>query len=524
MDSSVLIDIRNWIPHLTMELKLDDSDKVKKEMYVEDLYTVLYALWAEDPKALHGRLRVQTALILLLSAATGTRPGALVESDACRDSNKALKYEDITFMVVANPAKPGCGKTRRKHFIFREEDNLAFCVVSLLMALALDDNAFVDGFQTPQQIFGLRESPHRKVLRLRWTKEASRLPVFRDVCDTGSGIRVSTTALRIGKYRQFFICFGRVCGFESSLEPYQIRRASGQKLNAALTPSERNKILGHSDGAIYDEFYAPNLIPKDLQSIYFGTTSQTTLIEAISRIGLSRDKRAPTGISSEKEFELKNDPSLLELKNRRERCRAKMRGRYGTVKASEGTKWYRKYINIKAEENKVRASLSRTKLKESIKSFHANIDSIEIGKQLAGDLQESPPSPRAVRFELRERENVVNLLFGNQKQNACRDSHRNAQSKLINNLVLLCKKQESRDFHKSCTKQNERACKYENIDWTQQSPEGTEQAHGNNPDQDPGSPRVADKDTASSSLELCGEGEDDAHSNKSTASCARLSP
>ena len=92
---------------MTRRFKLDDSDKDKKEMYVEDLYTVLYALWAEDPKALHGRIRVQIALILLLSAATGTRPGALVESDSCRGSNKALKYEDITFMVVPNPTKPG---------------------------------------------------------------------------------------------------------------------------------------------------------------------------------------------------------------------------------------------------------------------------------------------------------------------------------------------------------------------------------------------------------------------------------
>src|SRR5256885_12804133 len=79
---------------------LDSSEKEKRAMYVQDLYAVLHALWVDDTKALHGRIRVQLSLILLLSGATSTRPGALVESGSARGSNKALLYEYITVIKV----------------------------------------------------------------------------------------------------------------------------------------------------------------------------------------------------------------------------------------------------------------------------------------------------------------------------------------------------------------------------------------------------------------------------------------
>jgi Protein of unknown function (DUF3435) len=69
-------------------------------MYVQDLYAILHALWVDDTKPLHGFIRVQISLLLLLSAATATRPGALVESASAKGSNKALWFKDIDIMVV----------------------------------------------------------------------------------------------------------------------------------------------------------------------------------------------------------------------------------------------------------------------------------------------------------------------------------------------------------------------------------------------------------------------------------------
>jgi hypothetical protein len=69
-------------------------------MYVQDLYAILHALWVDDTKALHGFIRAQISLLLLLSAATGTRPGALVESASNKGSNKALWFKDIELLKV----------------------------------------------------------------------------------------------------------------------------------------------------------------------------------------------------------------------------------------------------------------------------------------------------------------------------------------------------------------------------------------------------------------------------------------
>jgi Protein of unknown function (DUF3435) len=49
---------------------------------------------------------VQLSLLLLTSAYTATRPGALVESGIAKGSGKALCYRHINLLVLPNP-NPG---------------------------------------------------------------------------------------------------------------------------------------------------------------------------------------------------------------------------------------------------------------------------------------------------------------------------------------------------------------------------------------------------------------------------------
>ena len=75
-------------------------------MFVQDLYAILHALWVDDTKPLHGFIRIQISLLLLLSAATATRPGALVESASAKGSNKALWFKNINVMIVRSEKDP----------------------------------------------------------------------------------------------------------------------------------------------------------------------------------------------------------------------------------------------------------------------------------------------------------------------------------------------------------------------------------------------------------------------------------
>jgi hypothetical protein len=79
---------------------LDKSAKEKHAMYVQDLYAILHTLWVDDTKPLHGYIRVQISLLLLLSAATATRPGSIVESAGAKGSNKSLSFKNIEVMKV----------------------------------------------------------------------------------------------------------------------------------------------------------------------------------------------------------------------------------------------------------------------------------------------------------------------------------------------------------------------------------------------------------------------------------------
>ncbi|KAF2726660.1 hypothetical protein EJ04DRAFT_539319 [Polyplosphaeria fusca] len=99
MDADVLTD---WIP----TLMLDKSEMEKHAMNVQGLYAILHALWVDDTKPLHGFIRVQISLLLLLSAATATKPGAVVESASAKGSNKALSSRNIEILKVRSIVDP----------------------------------------------------------------------------------------------------------------------------------------------------------------------------------------------------------------------------------------------------------------------------------------------------------------------------------------------------------------------------------------------------------------------------------
>ena len=90
-----------WIPtFLIPKYSLDTSEKEKYAVYVQDLYVILTAYWTTDPKALHGRFRVDMDTIYLLCAVTSTRP--FIESSRAKGSNKALSYEHIEILRVCD--------------------------------------------------------------------------------------------------------------------------------------------------------------------------------------------------------------------------------------------------------------------------------------------------------------------------------------------------------------------------------------------------------------------------------------
>lgn len=108
------------------------------------------------------------------------------------------------------------------------------------MALALADNAFENKFTSLAQIYNLIVPGNTDRIRLKWDSDWAQRPVFRDIENTTDGTRISPTkALQYAKHRHHFVRLGRSCGYRKRLEFYDLRRASGKRLNGKdeLLPS-----------------------------------------------------------------------------------------------------------------------------------------------------------------------------------------------------------------------------------------------------------------------------------------------
>ncbi|KAF1358608.1 hypothetical protein EJ07DRAFT_166844 [Lizonia empirigonia] len=412
MDANVLTDICNWIPTLT----LDKSEKDKHAMYVQDLYAILHALWVDDTKPLHGYVRVQISLPLLLSAATATKPGAIVESASAIGSNKSLSFKNIELLKVRSIADPSRStivaninleniKNKEKNgkpkkFTFRLEGTPAFCIVSYILSIGVGQGALRDSFASVQEIFDLNIPVGRDVLRVKWKKELLNQPFLCNIRNTSEGVRI----LKRRRSR-------RVAGFEKSLELYQLRRASGRNINSALDPVERNQAMGHL-GNTYERYYTPTHIARDFQSIYFGSPPEDLLIESVARMGLSRDRRAPTELDDEQREKLRNDSALTTLHVQRELYKRQLydQGFYPLLKG-QGTDLYNEYGNTKRKISSTYQKLYRERLESTIHEFHDSIDTIEIARQLSGKATVEVLTLPAVEFELRERATIAGMLF-----------------------------------------------------------------------------------------------------------------
>ncbi|KAJ0103794.1 hypothetical protein J7T55_004196, partial [Diaporthe amygdali] len=198
MKEEVLYDIRNWIrTYVTPTYGLDTSRKEKAGLFVEDLAMLLYHHWVRDEEIFaHERLRVQLAANLILAGATATRPGALIGQ---------LLYEHLEFQlfpplsggprprivlkVNLKHIKRSGGTSDPKEFAFREDDMLIYDPLIPIMAMALADDAFENGFTSPRQIYNLIVPKGSDRLRILWKQEWRQRPVFRDIERMDDGVR-----------------------------------------------------------------------------------------------------------------------------------------------------------------------------------------------------------------------------------------------------------------------------------------------------------------------------------------------
>lgn len=195
--------------------------------------------------------------------------------------------------------------------------------------------------------------------------------------------------------------------------------------------------MGHL-GSTYEKYYTPTHIARDFQSIYFGSPPEDLLIESVARMGLTRDRRAPTELDDAQQEALKNDLALVVLRKERETYKEQLYDQgFQPLAKGQGTDLYKKYEETKRKIVSTYQRLYRVRLDSAIREFHESIDTIEIARQLSGKAAAEVLTLPAVEFELRERATIANMLFKPAQDDK-------ARVRFVRTLARLCQKQETR--------------------------------------------------------------------------------
>ena len=123
-----------------------------------------------------------------------------------------------------------------KTYCLFDSDDLATSPILLLLALALDDDAFKpSNLKIPEEIFRLKVKAPKKSYRLPWKDSKLNTPVFRAAVKTKDGIRTSEKqALGYDNYHSNLKRTGRTTGFEQILASYCVRRGTGNAIDGML--------------------------------------------------------------------------------------------------------------------------------------------------------------------------------------------------------------------------------------------------------------------------------------------------
>jgi hypothetical protein len=142
--------------------------------------------------------------------------------------------------------------------------------------------------------------------------------------------------------------------------------------------------MGHRGGT-YQKFYMPDLIKRNFQVIYFGTPLQDDLIRSVTRMGLSRDRRAPHTLTNEQKDEVYNHPTLEKLQEKREKYKNKLYSQgYHTLTEGKGTPAYDRYQEYNRKISVTANGLRSRRLRRAKRKYHDTIDEVEVDQQLKG--------------------------------------------------------------------------------------------------------------------------------------------
>jgi len=250
-----------------------------------------------------------------------------------RGRTKALCYEDICMMIVRHPEsgrtipamaikfvhhKGADRKPKPTIFYFTPTQKQSLCVVSLLISLALHDQAFAaENLTNAASVLQTKVVRGTESTPLRWKKTMLKIPVFRRL--TRDGMVSGNQAMLYSTLRDIIRNQSLDAGFEKHWTPKFFRRGAGNAANGKATAAVRDQIMRHDPRfTTFHNAYLNEKVVFDIQNTFLGEQTEDQLYKLFAHVSLTRDPRATRDMVPDAVWEnMPPDPEITALRQRR---------------------------------------------------------------------------------------------------------------------------------------------------------------------------------------------------------------
>ncbi|KJZ70767.1 hypothetical protein HIM_09851 [Hirsutella minnesotensis 3608] len=376
----------------------------------------------------------------------------LCEETMRRGRPKALCYEDISLSIVRHPEtgediptmaikfinhKGADRKPKPTIFFFTGTRRLLFCIITVIVSLAISDQAFdAPSLTSACKVFQLRNRGARQCTELRWKEEWLKRPVFRGF--DGSSVS-QEKPLPYHKLNDDMERQTLDAGFEKAFGPRAFRRGAANAANGKAPDTVRDQMMRHDPKwATFNNAYINEKVEFHLERVVADEPTEDCLIDLFTHMSLTRDPKAKQNMVPDKVLRnLPPDPEIVALEEKREQLK---KGRY-RIQGAEHEEEIRQLTRSIRTKRAQREKDLRRQYREY---YFYHRPTWEIERQLAGDSQEDEGSVEVpvVDLHLSERARLAKLLC-HQPDDLSFDEFCQIRIEAAELMVALCEKRET---------------------------------------------------------------------------------
>ncbi|KAJ6591628.1 hypothetical protein DFH09DRAFT_180020 [Mycena vulgaris] len=301
-----------------------------------DLVKITNFTWNDTRIFRTFRSKAQFNVINDLSALTGERPGAIMESTSYRKTNEALTWADVKFMIIPNSTTPrephqsllvtfrlpkghrGDEHYFKSFFLLQEPvGQRAHCLVTILLYLALLDAIFRDVDSIGEIVNPLIAPTAVHILELK--EECKSMLVFRgEEYIDGHWVTSATRALQASTHSNQLNRVTLAMGFKVLMAMYCWRRGAAGRFNEVLGEEKRKNLMTHGiNSRAFEEAYQSHLHGHDFGGILHDrgeNQENLALIKSATGMSAGADPTAPMRCSLEARGTLLREPELVSIR------------------------------------------------------------------------------------------------------------------------------------------------------------------------------------------------------------------